>query len=141
MAARISPIAPFGSLLKSSQPPRKKRLDMGRAPRQHDAGHLDAIRQCPCLACGVDVGIEAAHVRFSTPGRPNPGIGKKPDDSAAVPLCGTCHRDQHSGSENEFWARHMIDPLRVAATLYRVSPSVEAMRATIFTARAVVNLG
>lgn len=35
------------------------------------------------------------------------------------------------------WARHMIDPLKVAAALYRLSPVIEAMRAAVYAARAI----
>lgn len=140
MAARVSAIAPPGSLLKGSAPPRKQKLDLGRKPRQHDGAHLEAIRQCPCLACGADVGIEAAHVRFSVPERPNPGTGNKPNDSETVPLCGPCHREQHKGNEGAFWARRRINPLKVAAALYRLSPNLEALRAAVFAARAVASM-
>ncbi len=67
MALRIRPVAPFGSLLKGASPPKRRKADLGRAPRERDERHLDAIRDLPCLACGLEGQTEAAHLRC--PGR------------------------------------------------------------------------
>jgi len=68
---------------------------------------------------------------MSRPDRPNPGVGAKPNDSEALPLCWRCHNRQHAGSEEEFWRRAGIDPFALAAALYAVSPDVDAMTAIV----------
>jgi hypothetical protein len=141
MALDITPRAPFGSLLKTGKPTKKVARTLGRDPRQHDKDHLEALRQCPCLSCGADPCGEAAHVRMTVQGRPNPGMQKKPHDIEAVPLCRLCHTEQHRGAEQDFWKPRGIDPMQVAAALAKLSPNAEAMRAVIFNVRAAVALG
>lgn len=136
-AHRLPFIAAPGALLKAPTPVRKVRQDMGRAPRQRDADHLEAIRQCPCVKCGMDPCGEAAHVRMTRTGKKISGIGNKPSDFFAVPLCRDCHGEQHRVGELSFWHNLEIDPLRLAETLYRLSPNIEAMRAAVFTANIV----
>lgn len=89
-----------------------------RQPRLLDAGYLAWLRKRSCTICGTVHMIEAAHIRFGLT-----GIGRKPDDARAVPLCAVCHRigpaSQHAtGDEQAWWARHGIDPLKLAAKLY-----------------------
>src|SRR5215469_11984161 len=110
-----------------------------RAPDYaRDRNHLAFIRQLCCLACGRRGPCEAAHIRSGS----NAGMGKKPRDSLAVPLCGACHAEQHNkwnGSEIDFWGRRMAegvsDPIGVAAQLYRVSGSLERGHRAIAHAR------
>jgi len=100
-----------------------------RAPDlRRNGDHLKFIRELPCLACGRRGPCEAAHIRAGS----NAGMGKKPRDSLAVPLCATCHAEQHNkwnGSEIDFWGRRMAegvsDPIGVAGQLFRVSGDVE----------------
>jgi hypothetical protein len=66
--------------------------------------------------------------------KPVTGLGRRPDDRHAVPLCHTCHMDQHAIGELSFWEAVGIAPLTVAASLYRLSPNIEAMRAACFVA-------
>lgn len=122
MAARVAPPAPIGSLFKQ---PHKAAV---RKPRERDAGHLAAIRQCQCLKCGRDRAGEAAHLRITSArhGKRLTGIGEKPDDRWCLPLCHACHMEQHAIGEMTFWAG--LDPLRIAQSLWMVSPDIEAMR-------------
>lgn len=53
-----------------------------------------------------ETNIEAAHVRLSNGG----GMGLKPSDYRAVPLCHHCHAWQHKVGERTFWAEVGIDP-------------------------------
>lgn len=98
---------------------------MRRNPRQKDDKHLDFIRQLPCCVCGNNIETEAAHVRMPDPSvaKPLTGIAIKPDDKFTVPLCGRCHRDQHTISENTWWCvrGRGIDPVKLALALYAVS--------------------
>ena len=89
-----------------------------RHPRLFDAGYLAWLRKLPCTICRTVHAVEAAHIRFGLT-----GIGRKPDDARAVPLCAVCHRvgpaSQHAtGDEQAWWARHGIDPLKLAEKLY-----------------------
>jgi hypothetical protein len=59
-------------------------------------------------------------------GKPPTGMGEKPSDFWAVPLCAWCHRldtkSQHNmGSEEAFWQRPSVDinPFALAIKLYR----------------------
>lgn len=137
MPQRVSELAPLGSLLKR---PRESRIKarFGRTPRALDPTHLDAIRELPCLKCGMEPCGEAAHVRLSsaTHGKRNAG-GARPDDRWALSLCRSCHLTdddaQHKVGELQFWGALGINPLMVCEALYRVSPDLVAMRAVVFT--------
>lgn len=99
-----------------------------RQPRKTDADHLAFVRSLPCCVCGNDIETEAAHVRFADPrvAKRQTGKGEKPSDEWSVPLCGQCHRRQHTGDERLFWAGARIDPIFVALALSRVSGDTEA---------------
>lgn len=134
----IAPRAPFGSLLKSAEPKRKRKPV--KSARDRDDAHLAAVRRLPCLRCDNDPAGVAAHVRLAeAPWKPITGIGIKPDDKWTVPLCDDCHtrdRDsQHNVGEPVFWARLLLNPLKIAADLYAVSPDVAKMRDVIHAAK------
>jgi hypothetical protein len=126
---RLAPADAPGTLFKRPAPP--KRTPRERLPHRNNTDHLEAIRQCPCLACGRDPCGEAAHVRMGT----HAGMGRKPEDRWVTPLCRACHADQHEIGELTFWHSLDLPPLTIAAALYRASPNVEAMRAMVFVAR------
>lgn len=125
------PVRP-GSLLKPDFAEKRKKIrpeaEGQRKPREKKPGHLAAIRQCQCLNCGADQGSDPAHLRASKPGKPNPGVGQKPDDKWVNPLCRRCHNEQHRGNELAFWKKAGIDPFKTAVELYHLSLNVEAMR-------------
>lgn len=131
---RIFPHAAPGSLLKrlgAAAQPAPRRPDTG-----HDGPYLALVRQCPCLSCGMEPS-EAAHVRFASAayGKAS-GLGKKPEDRWALPLCAQDHRiardAQHKRNEQEFWASLGINPLLTAANLYAQRTDLVAMRAVVF---------
>jgi hypothetical protein len=98
--------------------------------------HLAFIRQLPCVACGNAAPSEAAHVRTGTDG----GVGVKPADRYAVPLCTACHAKQHRIGELSFWSERRIDPLNVALRLWTISGDAEAGQRTVFRARQHIDL-
>jgi hypothetical protein len=98
--------------------------------------HLAFVRQLPCVTCGKAAPSDAAHVRTGTDG----GIGRKPGDRYAVPLCTACHAKQHRVGELAFWSALRIDPLNVAWRLWTVSSDVEAGERIVFRARQQINL-
>ena len=137
-AARISPPAAPGSLLKS--PPRRaapRTATHHSAPRlaatQRNTTYLKMVRRLPCLACDHDQGCEAAHVRMSFPGKAN-ALGQKPGDEWVLPLCAVCHRRQHAIGEPEFWRDLGLDPIAIALELFELG-HVEPMRSIIFACR------
>jgi hypothetical protein len=93
--------------------------------------HLAFIRLLPCVACGKAAPSEAAHVRTGTDG----GVGRKPGDRYAVPLCTTCHAKQHRLGELTFWSALRIDPINVALRLWTISADVKGGERTVFRAR------
>ena len=98
--------------------------------------HLAFVRLLPCVACGKAAPSEAAHVRTGT----DAGVGIKPADRYAIPLCTTCHAKQHRVGELTFWSALHIDPLNVAFRLWTISADVEAGERTVFRARQRINL-
>lgn len=101
---------------------------MQRKPRIHDEQHLAFIRGLPCLVCQNNIETEAAHIRYADPSiaKPVTGIGHKPHDKFTVPMCGKCHRNQHSRSERAFWDEVGIDPVKIALALFSVSGDYES---------------
>ena len=100
------------------------------------AQHLAFVRQLPCVACGKAAPSDAAHVRTGTDG----GVGMKPGDRYAVPLCTACHEKQHRVGELTFWSALRFDPLNVALRLWTVSADLEAGERIVFRARQQINL-
>src|ERR1700746_1391689 len=98
--------------------------------------HLIFIRQLPCVACGRAAPSEPAHVRTGADG----GVGMKPGDRYAVPLCTTCHAKQHRVGELTFWSALRFDPLNVALRLWTVSADLAAGKRIVFRARQRIDL-
>lgn len=138
MAARCFPVAAIGSLLKGAGRD-KAPAGKTRRGRALDPKHLALIRRCGCLSCDNDPARVAAHLRTTIAGKPIAGIGAKPDDRWALPLCAACHTDgpkaQHVVGEISFWRGLGLDPHAIAEELAAVSGEIEAMRAVIFKVR------
>lgn len=118
---------------------RRKRPKMGlrestviRCP-----GHLKWVRGHECCIAGKQTGeqtedgaiyviahvcegkIEAHHVREGDHGQ---GIGQKPDDSAAVPLCSLAHKRGHDKGWRTFETEWRVDLSSIAEQLWHRSP-------------------
>jgi hypothetical protein len=98
--------------------------------------HLTFVRQLPCVACGKAAPSEAAHVRTGTDG----GVGVKPGDRYAVPLCTVCHAKQHRIGELSFWSELRIDPVSVSLRLWTISADIKAGERIVFRARQQIDL-
>src|SRR5215469_9434225 len=113
---------------------------MARSKRKPDSRrreqHLAFVRQLPCVACGKVAPSEPAHVRTGTDG----GVGIKPGDRYAVPLCTDCHAKQHRVGELSFWSALRFDPLNVALRLWTVSADLAAGERIVFRARQRIDL-
>lgn len=131
---------PAGGMLKR-QSPRAFKTKVCVA-RERNERYLALVRQCPCLKCGLDPCGIAAHVRLGSAayGKKNHGMGSKPDDRWAVPLCQSCHTDdaesQHRIGERAFWAILGMNPLLTAVRLYEQRGDIVAMRSVCFCAIA-----
>ena len=135
---RIAAAVPMGSLLKGAG---RAMAAAQRSPAPSDLDHLAAIRELPCLKCGMDPCGEAAHVRLQSGAHgKHGGMGKKPDDRWAVSLCPDCHRNDpdslHRIGEANFWQALGINPLLVCVRLFGASPDIVRMRMVIFQAVA-----
>lgn len=99
-----------------------------RSSRFRSQKHLNHVRSHACVVCDAEAPIEAAHVRLGSDG----GMGSKPSDFYAVPLCGGatgCHQRQHTVGERTFWQGR--DPQAIMGELIRTSPArreIEAHR-------------
>jgi hypothetical protein len=90
-----------------------------RETRFRSQRHLTHVRSFACVCCDAEAPIEAAHVRLGSDG----GMGSKPSDFYAVPLCGGpagCHQRQHREGERTFWQGK--DPHAIIDELIRTSP-------------------
>jgi len=100
--------------------------------------HLRYVASQPCVICGRTPS-HAHHVRHAQPR----GLALKVSDEFTVPLCAIHHDEIHRTTrEREWWQQRKIDPLALAAVLWRESrerlpapdgsaetvPSVEARR-------------
>ena len=100
-------------MLPPRQPKKQKRESRWRSP-----AHLAWIRGFQCSMPECDgMPIEAAHVRLGS----GTGMGQKPDDWRAIPLCRNCHSSQHSGGEETFWVRY------AALTEHSVNDLIDAL--------------
>jgi hypothetical protein len=71
-----------------------------------------------CLGCGV-FGCDAHHLRVDFDKK---GMGLRPGDEWAVPLCRTCHMKLHKfGDERTWWDLKGISPKEVALDLWKES--------------------
>jgi hypothetical protein len=100
------------------------------------AKHQAFIRALPCVVCGKPARSECACVRF------HPGFGLPLRDPYLLPLCGPetvwedcCHSRKHFLGAARFWLGLGIDPLDLAARLWRVSGDVEVGEREIRLAR------
>lgn len=95
-----------------------------RNPREECPAFLAFVRRKPCCACHAPAPSQAAHIRMASraAGKRSTGMGEKPSDRWAVPLCSDCHLDspeaQHKVGEQVFWYRVGVDPCSLAATLW-----------------------
>lgn len=89
-------------------------------PQIRSPQHLAWVRRYFCAvqndAC--EGRVEAAHARTGTDG----GMGVKPGDNWAIPLCTHHHAIQHRIGEQSFETQYKINMKRLAEHLWDVSP-------------------
>ena len=98
----------------------KSVLTLNEPKRRRDKQHLKFVASQPCLVCGRTPS-DAHHLRFAQ----SRGLSVKSSDEFTVPLCRTHHRENHhTGREREWWQDKQLEPLSVAATLWRRSRGI-----------------
>lgn len=98
--------------LLTKRPKKPKRSNRFRSQK-----HCNHIRSFCCCHCGAENPIEVAHIRLGS----GAGMGQKPHDYWAVPLCKGCHINQHSVGERTFWKHKNHEA--VIAELIETSPA------------------
>jgi hypothetical protein len=105
---RLGALVPRAPAYPSSEPSRLLHR------RVRDKAHLRAVAKQPCLVCGRSPS-QAHHLKFQEPR----GLGLKPSDEFAVPLCRLHHRSLHdAGDEKAWWRQHKLDPVPEAERLW-----------------------
>ena len=95
----------------------KSVLALAEPRRIRDPEHLRFVASQTCLVCGRSP-AEAHHLRFAQPR----AMSRKVSDEFTVPLCALHHRDLHArGDEEAWWQERKIEPLDIAAGLWRTS--------------------
>lgn len=123
--------------------PQSTVLSFPKQKSKKSASYLDFIRQLPCCVTGV-MGVEAAHVSFSSPwhchyGR---GRGSKASDRWAVPLSSFEHRTQHGMNEQEYWVMKQICPHSLALAIHGLWNELDEYEAIQFaSARIMQGIG
>jgi hypothetical protein len=98
----------------------KSELTISEPRRHRDKAHLKFVASQPCLVCGRSP-ADAHHLRFTQPR----AMGRKVSDEFVVPLCRSCHRQNHQvGDERSWWKVTTSDPLEVAERLWNTSRGV-----------------
>ena len=88
--------------------------------RERDRQHLKFVTTQPCLICGRTPS-DAHHIKFPEPR----AMGRKVSDKFTVPVCRLHHRELHRhGKEQSWWRRYGIEPLGVAAALWKKTHEV-----------------
>lgn len=107
-------------MLPKRIPKQPKRESRWRSP-----AHRKFVTKHSCSVCGTMTAIEAAHIRMGS----GAGMGQKPHDWLTVSLCKECHQTQHTIGEPTFWARAMIDPIKLAEAFAKASPKASEIAA------------
>jgi DNA recombination protein Rad52 len=110
----------FSKRLEELQQRTDPAVPIGLRPRRvRDKAHLRRVAQQPCVVCGR-MPAQAHHLKFLEPR----GLGLRPSDSFAIPLCRLHHRALHDhGDEAAWWRQQKIDPVPEADRLWRGDPS------------------
>jgi DNA recombination protein Rad52 len=103
---------------EGTSPPIQANLALHR--RVRDKAHLHAVAKEPCLVCGRSPS-QAHHLKFLEPR----GLGLKPSDEFAVPLCRLHHRSLHdAGDEQMWWRQHNVEPVGESRRLWEKNKSM-----------------
>lgn len=82
--------------------------------------HQKFVASFPCVVCGNDTQVQCCHIR-SIPKVGNVGKGIR-DDKFCIPMCFTCHTQQHLIGELQFFEKYNINPILISMKLASISP-------------------
>jgi len=104
----------------------KSALTISEPRRTRCKEHLRFVASRPCVICGRRPS-HAHHLRHAQ----TRGLSLKVSDEFTVPLCAVHHSDVHrTGNERSWWKQRNIDPLSIAATLWRESQGRQPVPST-----------
>jgi hypothetical protein len=93
---------------------------IGKPVRERDRDHLRFVTSQGCVVCGRTPS-DAHHISFAE----QRAMGRKVGDKFTVPICRLHHRELHRrGNERAWWQSVEIDPLVIAADLWRRTHAV-----------------
>ena len=114
-AGSDGPDAPHGPEVTPPFAEPESRPALQKGIRLRDKEHRRFVARQPCLVCGRSPS-DPHHLRFAQPR----ALGRRVSDEFTVPLCRVHHRDLHrKGDEAAWWQAVKIDPLPLAAKLWR----------------------
>ena len=99
---------------------------MLKVPKIRSEKHRRFIASMPCCICRKP-DTQAAHIRHGN----GAGMGLKSGDDCTVPLCITCHKNQHENNECVWWSLYggIEKATALAKDLYKVTgDSIEALK-------------
>ena len=89
--------------------------------RERDREHLKFVAAQSCLVCGRTPS-DAHHIKFAE----QRAMGRKVSDKFTVPICRLHHRELHRrGNERAWWQQQGIEPVAVAAALWKKTHMAE----------------
>ena len=103
----------------------KQKLGVRQVEKRDWPQHRKFVRGCMCLVrdCHSDK-IECAHVRHGLQDGEQGGVGLKPHDMWAVPLCHDHHAEAHRIGHKSFERKYRLDLRGSAIGLAKRSPCV-----------------
>lgn len=101
-------------LKKKHTPIDSSMLPFGKPVHIDDPAYLRSFRDCPCMVCGSTETTVGCHVRKEGDG----GMGYKPSDNLALPLCGPHHAEEGAGEE-KFWRKYFNISIREVQEIAR----------------------
>ena len=106
-----------------SEPSAQAVVVIRKPVRERDREHLKFVAAQSCLICGRTPS-DAHHIKFAE----QRAMGRKVSDKFTVPVCRLHHRELHRrGNERAWWQQQDIEPLAVAAALWKKTHTVEAI--------------
>ena len=102
---------------------KRPKMDVRQDDTIRCQGHLAWVRQSFVCAINHIPGHECSgrmHAHHCREGA-NGGMGKKPDDSTAVPLCDLAHAEIHNTGWKSFEKKYGVDLSALAGKLWRLS--------------------
>jgi len=95
-------------------------VQIAKANIIHSVKHQKFVASFPCVVCGNDTQVQCCHIR-SIPKVGNVGKGIR-DDRFCIPMCFTCHTQQHLIGELEFFEKYNINPILISMKIASISP-------------------